>query len=163
MPKTLIRYEPLREMLSLRGAMTSLFDDGFARGSQLLGSGVPTHPLDVYQTEEELVVQVAVPGMKPEDLQVQVLRGLLSVRGASHRPESPGGEYLRQELTYGAFERTLTLPFAVQAEQAVARFENGLLTIRLPRAEESRPRQIAIQVQPAPVEGEKPSDLPVAA
>ncbi|MGH2365240.1 MAG: Hsp20/alpha crystallin family protein [Chloroflexota bacterium] len=163
MSRTVIRYEPFREMLSPWGAMTSLFDDRVTRGARLLGSGVPAFPVDVYQTAEELVVQVAVPGLKPDDLQVQVLRGLLTVRGASHRPESQGGEYLRQELTYGAFERTLALPFAVQAEEAVARFENGLLTIRLPRAEEARPRQIAIQVQPAQVESEKPADLPTAA
>ena len=152
------RLEPFRDFVSLREAMNSLLEDSFVRPF-LAPNGLPPAnrpiPVDIYQTEGELVVRAAVPGVRPEELSINVLNGVLTLKGEHAPRDIEGkGQFLRQEILYGAFERSFELPFAVQAEQAQASFENGILTIRLPKAEEAKPKQIRVNVQTA-IEGQK--------
>jgi len=115
-------------------------------------------PVDIFQTDDELVFRAAVPGFAPEDVNLVVLNGVLSLKG-EHQLAEPhsSGEYLRQEMSLSAFDRSFELPFAVQADKAQAEFEHGILTVRLPKADEARPTQIKIAVQ-KPIEGQKLSD-----
>jgi HSP20 family protein len=143
---TLIRRtSPFGELLSLRQAMDRLFEDSFVRP----GSGLTTdeHPvaLDVYSTPDAVVVEAALPGISPDDVDISVLGDTLTIT-ASSRQEKTSDEdgYSYREIRRGNFSRTLTLPAGVQADAATASFDNGLLRLSIPKAEEAKPRQIRI-------------------
>jgi len=131
--------------------MDRLFEDAFVRPGQLFGSRGTGNgnlfplSLDLYQTEEDCVVTAALPGVRPEDVDVSVEGNTLTIRGEVKTEDSKekGGYHLR-ELRYGSFHRRIQLPVQVQADQAQARFENGVLTLRLPKAAEARERKIRI-------------------
>jgi HSP20 family protein len=158
---TMMHLEPFRDAISLREAMNSLLEDSFVRPFAPGNGALRSVPVDIWQTENELYVRASVPGVRPEDLSLSVLNGVLTLKG-EHKPAAlpQGAHYLRQEIGYGSWERSFELPFSVQAEQAEAHFEHGLLTIKLPKAEEAKPRQIKINVGAngtRTIEGEKVS------
>jgi len=143
----LTRWEPVREMMTLREAMDRLFDDAFTRPLGQNGvSGLPS--MDVYETADELVVRAVVPGLKAEDVNITVTADTLSLRG-EYKPQNGNGEatYHIREWRGGAFERSLRLPVEVQTDKARADFENGILTISLPKAESVKPRTITIKAK----------------
>jgi HSP20 family protein len=139
-------------MLSLRQAMDRLFDDSFIRsplgsfGDNSLGSWSDhALALDVRSTADALVVEAALPGVKPEDVDITIEAGTLTIKGAygTDRSESEG-EYVVRELRRGSFGRTVSLPQGLEADKAEATFESGVLTLRIPKAEQTKPRQIRI-------------------
>ncbi len=144
----LTRWEPVREMVTLRDAMDRLFDDAFTRPWGLTdgGRGMGMPAVDMYQTDDDVVVKMAVPGIKPEDVQISVTGDTLSIKGET-RETSDNKEkaYHIREQRWGSFERTLTLPTDVKAEKAQAEFENGVLTVTLPKAEEVKPKTITVK------------------
>jgi HSP20 family protein len=140
------RWDPFREAVSLRDAMNSLFQDSFVRpGGTMAQSGSAALPLDVYETENEFVIRASLPGVKPEDVQITVQGDTVTIRGESKAEEERKGEqwHLR-ERRFGAFQRSVSLPTPVNADKAQAHFENGVLTLTLPKSEAARPRQIKI-------------------
>ncbi|MGE5251740.1 MAG: Hsp20/alpha crystallin family protein [Bacteroidota bacterium] len=141
----LIRWEPARDMMTLREAMDRLFDDAFTRPLSLSGQpGVPA--IDMYQTNDEVVVKAAIPGFKAEDVQINVTGDVLSIRGEMRQEQETGEKaWQMREQRWGAFERSVALPTQVVAGSAKAEFEDGMLTITLPKAEESRPKTISIK------------------
>ena len=98
-------------------------------------------PVDIRDDGESFILTAFVPGLKAEDLNIQIIDDALSIEG---KYSSHEGEYLMSELPAGDFRRTLRLPTALNAEKAVASIENGLLTLRVPRAETARPRSIPV-------------------
>lgn len=143
----LIRWEPARDMMTLREAMDRLFDDAFTRPLSLFGeSQVPA--LDIYQTDSEVVVKAAIPGFKAEDVQIDVTGDVLHVRGEMRQSEEKEEKawHLREQR-YGSFERSVVLPAPVTADKAAAGFEDGILTITLPKVEEARPKVINIKAK----------------
>jgi len=127
--------------------MDRLFDDAFTRPLGQNGvSGLPS--MDVYETADELVVRAVVPGLKAEDVNITVTADTLSLRG-EYKPQNGNGEatYHIREWRGGAFERSLRLPVEVQTDKARADFENGILTISLPKAESVKPRTITIKAK----------------
>jgi HSP20 family protein len=98
-------------------------------------------PVDVRDDGEAFVLTAYVPGLKAEDLDIQIIEDALSIEGKFSNHE---GEYLLSELPAGAFRRTLRLPSTLDAAKAEASIENGLLTLRVPRSEEARPRSIPV-------------------
>jgi HSP20 family protein len=141
----LIRWEPARDMMTLREAMDRLFDDAFTRPLSLEGrSGAPA--IDMYQTGDEVVVKAAIPGFKADDVQINVTGDVLTMRGEL-RQESENQEksWQMREQRWSSFERSIILPTQVVADQARAEFEDGILTITLPKAEESRPKTITVK------------------
>jgi HSP20 family protein len=141
------RPSPFGELLSLRQAMDRLFEDSFVRplnwGSAVMqGTGLP---VDVSMTADELVVEAQLPGIKPEDVDITVENGTLAIRAelVSDRQEDEG-DYLVREIRRGTVSRTIGLPNGLQADKAEATFDNGVLTLRIPKAEETKPRQIRI-------------------
>ncbi len=155
----MMRLEPFRDFVSLREAMNTLLEDSFVRPFAA-ANGVATRsvPVDIWQTENELVVRASVPGVRPEELSISVLNGVLTLKAEHKATEAaPGAHMLRQEIGYGSWERSFELPFSVQADKAEARFEHGILTVSLPKAEEAKPRQIKINVTNGAIEGEKVS------
>jgi HSP20 family protein len=142
---SLIRWEPAREMMSLREAMDRLFDDAFTRPLGINGNwSVPA--VDMYQTDNEVVVKAALPGIKPDEVQINVTGEVLTIKGETRQEnESKDKTYHLREQRWGSFERSLILPTEVVADKAKAEFENGLLTITLPKAEEVKPKTITIK------------------
>ncbi|MBK9924589.1 MAG: Hsp20/alpha crystallin family protein [Anaerolineales bacterium] len=143
----LIRWEPAREMMSLRDAMDRLFDDAFTRPLSIRDAwSVPA--IDMYQTDDEIVVKASLPGIKAEEVQINVTGEVLTLKGeVKHEEESKDKAWHIREQRYGSFERSVALPTDVVADKAKAEFENGILTITLPKAEEVKPRTITVKAK----------------
>jgi len=140
------RPSPFGELVTLRQAMDRLFEDSFVRPNRWAQSGeAGPLPLDVHVTGDELVVQAHLPGVKPEDLNVTVENGALTISGESHSEErSENNQVLLQEIRHGSVSRTISLPEGLEPDKAKADFEHGVLTLRIPRAEQVKPRTIRI-------------------
>jgi HSP20 family protein len=112
------------------------------------GGGTVNAPIDVHETADEIVVTASLPGMKPEDVDITMTGQTLTLKGEfKSDQEEDRGEYLYRERRFGSFNRTLQLPVRVEGERAEASFDNGVLTLRIPKSEEVKPRQI--QIKPA--------------
>ena len=140
------RTSSLGELVSLRQAMDRLFEDSFVRprgwGFADIGR---TLPLDVTNTPEALVVEAALPGIRPEDVEITVEDRTLSIRAEStDQREETQGETLVKEIRRGSMSRTVTLPTGLEPDKATATFDNGVLHLTFPRAEAVKPRQIRI-------------------
>jgi HSP20 family protein len=143
----LTRWEPVREMMTLREAMDRLFDDAFTRPLSVSGvSGMPS--IDLYQTDEDVVVKAALPGLKAEDVHISITADVLTLSG-EFKQDSDQKEvtYHIREHRQGMFERSIMLPTDVQTDKAKADFENGVLTITLPKAEAVKPKTINIKAK----------------
>jgi len=140
------RWDPFREAISLRDAMNSLLQESFVRpGGMPVQAGYSAMPLDVCESENEFVVKAAMPGIKPEDVQITVQGDMLTIRGESKAEEEKKGEqwHLR-ERRFGSFQRSVSLATPVNSDQAQAHFEHGVLTLTLPKSEAAKPRQIKV-------------------
>ena len=138
-------WEPLREMVSLRDAMNSLLQESFVRPVGLMGDGAALLPLDIAETEDEFIVKASLPGVRPEDVHITAHGDTLTIRGEMKAEEEKKGEhYHLRELRQGHFQRTVTLSTPISADKAQAQFENGVLTLKLPKAEEAKPKEIKI-------------------
>ncbi len=144
------RPSPFGELLSLRQAMDRLFEDSFVRPRGAWGAGAgEASPLalDVSTSNDALVIEAALPGVRPDDVEITVEEGTLTIRGQSRterQDQDPEGGYLVQEIRRGEFSRSVTLPTGLEPDRADATFEDGILTLRIPRAEQVKPRQIRI-------------------
>jgi HSP20 family protein len=143
----LIRFEPMREMITLREAMDRLFNDAFTPSvGSAAGWQVPA--VDLYQTDDEVVVKAALPGLKADDVQISITGEMLTLKGEFRQAdEKQEKAYHLREQRYGVFERTFALPTEVTADRAKAEFENGILTITLPKAEEVKPKMITVKAK----------------
>lgn len=139
----LTRWDPFQDMMTLREAMNQLFEESFVRPDLTRGGFVPA--LDLSETEDAFMVEAAVPGLKPEDLEVTVENNLLTIKGEiKHEAEETKRNYHRVERRYGAFQRQVTLPRTVKADAIKASLNNGVLRLEIPKAEEVKPRRILI-------------------
>ena len=144
----LTRWEPVREMMTLREAMDRLFDDAFTRPINLRDGGWSAPAVDMYQTDDEVVVRVALPGFKTDEVQINVTGDVLTLRGEmKHEEEKKDKAWHIREHRWGSFERSIALPTEVTADRANADFENGILTIILPKAEEVKPKTITVKAK----------------
>ena len=149
------RFNPLNEMVTLRSAMDRLFEDSFVSPLTWRSfNGEAAAPaVDVHETADEIVVSAALPGLKAEDVDITITGQSLSIRGEFKEDEKvERGQYLYRERRFGTFQRQLQLPVRVQSDAATATFEDGVLTLSIPKAEEVKPRQIQIKPAPKPVE-----------
>ena len=156
---TLQRWEPLSEMVTLRNAMDRLFEDSFVKPSVFLRANEGgILPIDVFQTKDDVVVKASLPGYKPEEVDISITGDNLTIKG-EHKEEEEikEGEYWLKERRYGTFSRTLTIPVEVTSGKAEALFENGVLTLTLPKAEEVKPKQIKVKANKL-IESEKKSE-----
>ncbi len=147
MAKELTRWEPFNEMVSLRDAMNQLFQDSFIRpGNLLMPFDGQQLAVDVIENKDEVIVKASVPGIKPDELDITLTGDLLTIKGETKSEEDiKEGSYVRKERRFGAFSRTLTLPTTVVSDKAKAEFENGVLTLTLPKAEEVKPKTIKVK------------------
>jgi HSP20 family protein len=146
----LVRWDPFSEMWSLRQAMDHLFEDAFVRPSwgttRAREDGSVGLAVDMYETDDDLVVTAAVPGMKPEDIDITVQGDILTIKGQTQaeKDDSQSGYHLH-ERRYGRFYRQVALPSTVKSDAAEAHFEDGVLRLKLPKAEEAKERKIQVQ------------------
>jgi HSP20 family protein len=149
------RYDPLGEMVSLRSAMDRLFEDSFVSPMSwrtLAGGEGISPPVDVHETDDEIVVTASLPGMKAEDVEITMTGQNLTLRGELKADdEIKRDQYLYRERRFGSFSRSIQLPLRVQGDRADANFTDGVLTLRIPKAEEVKPRQIRINAGGAEV------------
>jgi len=125
-----------REFERLRRQM----DDVFGRIG--IGAGFPA--LNIYDQGEEMLVAVQAPGVKKEDINVELRENTLTISGSRKAPEYPDAGVLREESVYGAFKRSVRIPIKVRNDKVEATLKNGILLIRMPKSEEAKPKQIAI-------------------
>ena len=145
----LTRWEPAREMMTLREAMDRLFDDAFTRPLSVRdGWSMASPASDLYQTDNEVVVRASIPGIKAEEVQINVTGDILTLKGeASQEEDRKERSWHIREQRFGSFERSIVLPTDVKSDQAEAVFENGILTITLPKADEVKPKTINIKAK----------------
>jgi HSP20 family protein len=153
------RWDPFRDVLALQNRMNSMFQD-YTRGSgesDVVTTAAFVPPVDVYEDEHKIVLKLEVPGMKLEDFDVQIENNTLTVRGErKFEKEEKEENFHRIERRHGSFFRSFALPNTVNAEKVNATYDAGVLKISLAKREESKPKQIKVQVgagQPVAVEG----------
>ena len=144
-----VRWNPNRHFVSRRHAMERLFKESRVRPSQAAWeereqSRAWRLPIDVYSTGEEIVIQAAVPGIAPEDVEITIEGDSLTIQGELPS-QLDNVKHLFQERPIGKFVRVLNLNIPVDADKSEATFANGLLTLNIPKAEEIRPRQIKVK------------------
>ena len=147
----IVRFRPFgsmdREVTDIQGEVNRLFDSFFGRAPMPGGERAWTPSVDVYETRDELVVKAELPGLSQKDIQLSITGDMLALRGERRwEEESNQPQYLRTERWYGKFERTLPLPFPVQADKVRAGYRDGVLTVTLPKAEQIRSKDIKIDV-----------------
>jgi HSP20 family protein len=134
--------------MSLREAMDRLMDDAFMRPWRANGGNLGMPAVDMYQTDGEVVVKAAVPGIKADEIQINVTGDVLTIKGeVKQKNEIKEQEYHLREQRWGSFERSLVLPTEVKSDAAKAEFENGILTITLPKDEKAKPKMITVKVK----------------
>jgi len=143
----LMRWAPYRDSLSIRELMDRFFNEPMG-GLHSLTEGAHVPAVDLYQTEDEVVVKALLPGMKAEDIAISVTGEALTLRGiVAEESERSDATYYLRERRQGEFSRTLPLPATVVADKAKAEFENGVLTLTLPKAEEVKPKTITVKAK----------------
>ena len=141
------RYDPFGQMLSLRQMMDRLMEEAFVmpRGPAEQPPGAAGPAMNVYEEGDKLVVETQLPGVKPEDIDVNIEHGTLTIRGQIRaEQERRERNYLVREHRSGTFSRTLRLPETVDPDACQATYENGVLRLTLPKSEAAKPRRIAI-------------------
>ena len=162
---TLVNWDPFRELVGMRQAMVRLLEGGFVRPARpLVGWTEWAQPsLDMYQTPKEVVVKASLPGVKPEDVDIEISGNTLTIKGETKQEEkSEEDDHLCRECHYGSYYRAITLPQAVKGDKAEATFEDGVLTLTVPKTEVEKPKKIEIKAKKAIEGGEKKTKSPKA-
>ena len=151
------RWDPFREMTTLQDRMNRLFNDQFGamtRDEALTGSFVP--PVDVYEDENTIQVRLEVPGIDEKDIDIRMENNVLTVRGERKFEKDEKEEnFHRVERRYGSFTRSFTLPSTVNSDDVQADYDKGVLTIRLAKRAEAKPKQIKVTLNSKTLEGKK--------
>jgi HSP20 family protein len=147
MARNLIRWEPIGDLVSLRDAMDRMFEESFLRPPAPFGLwGDGCLAVDMYETDDSVVLKTAIPGVKGEDINISVTGDMLSLKAESKAEEEVKREnYLRRERRLGAYRRSVNLPGGLKTDKAEADFTDGILTLTFPKAEEVKPKTIKIK------------------
>jgi HSP20 family protein len=145
---SITRWDPFQNLATLQDQVNRLFETPFAgrRGENSnLTAWAPA--VDIYETENELVIKADLPDINEKDLDVRVENNMLTIRGERKFEQKVNEDnYLRIERTYGSFSRSFSLPTTVNTESIQAEYKNGVLTVQLPKRAESKPRQVKVNV-----------------
>jgi HSP20 family protein len=145
----LARWTPYRDVMSVRDEMNRLFNDVFGRGSSseegtwLSGAWSPA--VDIYETDEALVLKAELPGFSKDDINIELKENTLFIKGERKRQdEVKEGNYHRMERVYGAFQRSFVLPTTVEQDKVKAAYKDGILELHLPKVQAAQPKRIAV-------------------
>lgn len=144
---TLVQWEPFLNMMDLRRRMDRVFDESMrgweADSSQAASRGVA---LDVAENEQEYTIEASVPGIRPEEIDITINDSTLTISGESKRVEErEEGQWHLRERSFGRFSRSIRLPMPIDEEQIDADYEDGILTIHLPKSEKTKPKKISVK------------------
>lgn len=147
MSRQLQQWDPLREFDRIHDEVDRLFrGSSFRRSSTSAGESYPC-PVDIVETEKELRVVAEIPGVRHENVHVNVENQVLTISGDKTSPHGEGDNVLRTERFFGSFSRSFTLPQYVDAEKIEANYRDGVLILNLPKRPETQPRQIQVKVK----------------
>ena len=147
MRTTINRFEPFRGA-TLQDQINRLFHEAFDRSSEEASITTWAPAVDIFETQQELVVKADLPDIKPEELDIRVENNILSIRGErKFEKKVSEDKYLRVERSYGSFSRSFSLANTVNAEAIKAEYKNGVLTLTVPKREEAKPKQIKVNVE----------------
>jgi HSP20 family protein len=150
---SILRWDPVRELRTMRRTLERMMDElmgaGEAEVPEVRGEvGAWQMPVEMYETDTEYVVRAALPGVDPKSIDVEVADDSLRLAAERHEEkEERGRNYLRRELRYGLFQRTLPLPGGVKADQAKAAYKDGVLEVHVPKTEQAQARKVQVQIQ----------------
>ena len=145
--RILTRWEPSRGATALQDQINRLFQDSFGRDSGEASLSAWAPAVDIYETEHELVVKADLPEVDSKDLDIRVENNILTIRGERKFEKNVNEEnYLRVERSYGSFARSFTLANTVNSEAIKADYQNGVLTLSIPKREEAKPKQLKVNV-----------------
>jgi HSP20 family protein len=147
---TITRFTPMTDFVSLREAMDRLFEDSFIRPAQWTGlaAGQISVPVDLWETNDSYHLRADLPGLAPEAIDINVTADTVAIAGETSPQADVANEgWLRQERRIGKFQRAFTLPVQIDPDKVQARFEHGVLTLDLPKADQVKPRTIKVSAK----------------
>lgn len=145
---TMMKYDPFRELRGLQDEMNRLFNLGVSRSGngEDIVRGAWSPSVDIFENQDKIVLEAELAGMKPEDVDISIENNIISLKGERKFEKNEESEnYHRVERSYGSFVRSFTLPRTVVSDEAEASFNNGVLTVTLPKREETKARKIEIK------------------
>ena len=148
----IVKWDPLRDLVSIQDRMNRLFEQTLSRSQaqadEGMGASAWSPAVDIYETPETIIIKADLPGLSRDDIEIQLQENTLSLKGERRFAKDVQQEnYLRIERAYGAFQRNFTLPATVQQDRIRAVFRDGVLELTLPKAEEAKPKKIAIEAR----------------
>jgi HSP20 family protein len=148
---SVIRWDPFKNINTLQERINRLFEDAFPRTAgdeEDLSICAWRPPVDIYETDDGVVIQVDLPGVQKQDVSVEVKNNLLTIQGQRIIASAVDDDrYYRRERSCGTFQRSFTLRTAVSPEQIKATFKNGVLTVQIPKSEEEIPKKISVSIE----------------
>lgn len=145
----LTRWDPFREMMTLRNAMDKLFDSAFVGPSIAWEQEALGMAVDVIENPDNFVVKASIPGINPDDLEITINNNVLTIKGeVKEEKDIEEARYHIRERRFGSFSRSFTIPSNVKANSIQANYQNGVLILNLPKAEEAKPKRISVQSSP---------------
>ncbi len=144
---SIVRWEPFRDMMAVRDAMDRMLEERFVRPPLPFGPwSEGTLPVDMYETDENIVVKTGIPGANAEEIEVSVTGDTLTIKAETKEEKEIQREnYLRRERRVGSYCRSVTLPGGLETEKASADYTDGVLTLSFPKAEEIKPKTIQVK------------------
>jgi HSP20 family protein len=145
-----VKWDPFRDLISIQDRMNRLFEQTLSRsrGDEAVSATTWTPAVDIYETSDTIVMKAELPGVTREDIQIQINDNTLTLKGERRFARDVQEEsYLRIERAYGSFHRSFSLPASIQQEKIRALFKDGVLELTLPKAENSKPKPISIEVR----------------
>ncbi len=141
------RWDPFHNLSALQEQVNRLFDSKFSQNGEISTLSAWAPSVDIYGTENELVIKADLPGATEKDLDVRVENNMLTIGGErKFEQEVKEENYLRMERSYGSFHRTFSLPNTVDTQAIQAKYTDGVLTVTLPKRAESKPKQVKVNV-----------------
>jgi HSP20 family protein len=143
---SIVRWDPIRDMVTLREAMDRMVEEGLVRAPAPFAAWAPGGmAVDVYETDDSVVVTSAIPGVNADDIEISVTGDTLTIKAETKEDSEIKREnYLRRERRFGSYCRSVTLPGGLEADKAEADYDDGVLTLTFPKAEETRPKSIKV-------------------
>ncbi len=163
--RTMNRFEqPFRGAATLQEQINRIFGDGMGRTAEESNLTPWAPAVDIYETENELVVQADLPDVNPQDLDIRVENNILTIRGErKFETKVSDDNYLRIERAYGSFSRSFSLANSVNSDAIKADYHDGVLTLSIPKTEEAKPKQIKVNVGTPPLSQSVPQQKSMAA
>jgi HSP20 family protein len=142
------RWNPYRDMMSVRDEMNRVFNEFFGRGvndESTWFSGAWSPPVDIYETDQALVMKAELPGFAKDDISIELKDNTLFIKGERKRQDDVSeANYHRMERVYGAFQRSFQLPTTVEHDKVQASYKDGVLELHLPKVPAAQPKRIAV-------------------